>query len=95
MSSNKSNLLALHSALLCVFKYMAGPPSANRAIISRLATGGLTLATLLSSKNFSSSLFGDGKGHPSNMTTYLSNPQQNPAASVSEVVDPQTGTIVY
>ena len=50
---------------------------------------------LLSSKNFSSSLFGDGKGHPSNMTTYLSNPQQNPAASVSEVVDPQTGTIVY
>ena len=50
---------------------------------------------LLSSKNFSSSLFGDGKGHPSNMTTYLSNPQQNPAASVSEVVDHQTGTIVY
>ena len=51
MSSNKSNLLALHSALLCVFKYMAGPPSANRAIIPRLATGGLTLVTVPSSKD--------------------------------------------
>ena len=51
MSSNKSNLLALHSVLLCLFKYMAGPTSANRAIIPRLATGGFTLVTVLSSKD--------------------------------------------
>ena len=57
ISSNKSNLLALHSALLCVFKYMAGPPSANRAIIPRLATGGLTLVTVLSSKDLIQPLY--------------------------------------